>query len=71
MREQVNTLQERSALRLLADAIETETLEKDNAAKEKELAKLNKSVLKSKSKKEALALLQALISLLLSKRANP
>ena len=28
MREQVNTLQERSALRLLADAIETETLEK-------------------------------------------
>lgn len=43
--------------------VEVDSLEADNAAKEKELAKLNKSVAKSKSKKEALTLLQQLISL--------
>ena len=42
--------------------LEVDDLEKENAQKDKELAKLNKAISKSKSKKETQALVEELIS---------
>lgn len=43
-------------------SIEVDELEEDNRLKEKEIAKLNKAISKSKSKKETQSLVEELIS---------
>ena len=43
-------------------SLEVDGLEEDNKAKDKEIAKLNKAISKSKSKKETQALVEELIS---------
>lgn len=44
------------------DGTEVDELEEDNKSKDKEIAKLNKAISKSKSKKETQALVEELIS---------
>lgn len=47
---------------MLLDIIEVDELEEDNRLKEKEIAKLTKTISKSKSKKETQSLVEELIS---------
>lgn len=58
----MNLLQESEILKIMIMVLEVDDLERENAEKDKELAKLNKAISKSKSKKEAQALVEELIS---------
>lgn len=58
----MNLLQESEILKIMIMVLEVDDLERENAEKDKELAKLNKAISKSKSKKETQALVEELIS---------
>lgn len=61
----MNLLQESRIFKIIIMALEVDDLERENAEKDKELAKLNKAISKSKSKKETQALVEELISFII------
>lgn len=61
----MNLLQESRILKIIIMVLEVDDLERENAEKDKELAKLNKAISKSKSKKETQALVEELISFII------
>lgn len=58
----MSLLQESGVFGIRIICIEVDELEEDNKSKDKEIAKLNKAISKSKSKKETQALVEELIS---------
>ena len=62
-RENVTLLQESVFCWIGVIGLEVDELEANNKAKDKEIAKLNKAIAKSKSKKETQSLVEELISL--------
>ena len=60
--ENVSLLQESEMFCCGITCVEVDELEEDNKSKDKEIAKLNKAISKSKSKKETQALVEELIS---------
>ena len=58
----MSLLQESAVFCVGITCVEVDELEEDNKSKDKEIAKLNKAISKSKSKKETQALVEELIS---------